>query len=521
MRIAVKAPFMNLATAMKRNASQILSVAGQRLLPRHIPISFKLAFVITVLIVSGMGLLGLWMIGHQSRVMQAQLHDFGLTQAQQLAEIIAEPILSEDNLALRILTKQLAGSEKVLGVAIYSDTGAVLSQSGLQPAANTINPLLTTESATLLPAYRDWVQVSDTSSNPGLWWSDANERRVSFIAPVKYQHLIAGFTVVTLSASLLDDALNKARNTIVVGTLLMSLLATVLAFLMSRRLSQPIRSLMRATQAIDQGDFSIRIDDRRNDEIGFLIDGFNNMAEGLLRKSQVENVFSRYVSKKVADQVLANLHEVRLGSRHVQATVLFADIVGFTSITERLQPAEVSELLNEYFSYISVASKQYHGTIDKFIGDCAMVVFGPVEDDPSHAFHAVSCAILIQHLAEQLNIKRHQEDKPLIHFRIGINSGLMLAGNLGSDERMEYTVVGDAVNLASRLSSVACSGQIIVCESLITAHDIEQQIEWIPYKTIGIRGKSEQVKTCNVLDVHMRHKPVLNANLREVLASKR
>ena len=118
------------------------------------------------------------------------------------------------------------------------------------------------------------------------------------------------------------------------------------------------------------------------------------MAAGLLQKSQVEEVFSRYVSKNVADKVLANLDEVRLGSQHLEATVLFADIVGFTSIAEGLQPSQVSDLLNEYFSYISVACKLYHGTIDKFIGDCAMLIFG-LGDDRLHRYHAVACALLI------------------------------------------------------------------------------------------------------------------------------
>lgn len=495
------APGLSLGRALLRRIAELRE--------SHIPIAIKLGLVIAFLIVTGMGSLGIWMAGNQDRLMHEQLHDFGVTVVQQLAHIANEPILSEDSLGLTVLTTRFTQSEKVLGAAIYADTGELLASAGLQPVAG-FNPVGDSREGADEPV-RHW------------FWEDAaagGARRVSFVTAAKHRDLTTGYAMVTLSASLMEAASHKARDTILYATLFMCLLASLAALMMSRRLSRPIHTLMEATQAVGRGDLDVRIADRRNDEIGVLIDSFNSMADGLLIKARVEQMLSRYVSKNVAERILANLDQIRLGSRHVDATVLFVDIVGFTGLAERLQPTEVSDLLNEYFSYISVVCKLYNGVIDKFIGDCAMLVFGAVEDDPEHEFHALASAVLIQKLAARLNIRRQAAGLPRVDFRIGVNSGRMLAGNLGSDERMEYTVVGDAVNLASRLASEAKSGQIIVREELFMNPGLHPRICGAPHKTIAIRGKSSPVTTYNVSDIHSSYQRSLEANLEEIIASR-
>lgn len=475
------------------------------ILPSHIPIALKLAFAITLLVVLGMSALGLFILGNQNQVMREQLDDFGLTIASHLAQLAAEPVLSEDSLRLRLLTANLVEDKQVLGAAIYARNGELLSSIGIVPESS---PSFVESQGMVQQQY--W-------PNP----AQPEERFVSFTAKSVYQGVEVGYSSVTLSASLMDAANKKARRAIISATIAMSLLASLLAYFMSRRLSQPIHSLMQATQAIDRGDLDVRISDRRNDEIGFLIDGFNSMAEGLLRKSQVEQVFSRYVSKNVASKILANLDEVRLGSQHVEATVLFADIVGFTAMAEKLKPAEVSSLLNEYFSYISFACQLYGGVVDKFIGDCAMLVFGAVENDRDQTMNAICCAVLIQKLAEQLNMQRRRNGQAEVFFRIGMNSGSMLAGNLGSDERMEYTVVGDAVNLASRLCYAADAGQIIVREELIAQLRSRSSVQATAQGDLPIRGKTHPVKVYEVTGIHKKYHPRLEAYLEEVLSSRR
>ncbi|WP_158078585.1 adenylate/guanylate cyclase domain-containing protein [Microbulbifer mangrovi] len=489
--------------ATLRHIADGLQSRFSRLLPRRVPIAFKLALVMTLLLVLGMASLGLFISDNQNRLIRTQLHDFGSSMALQLAKQASEPILSENSLNLRMLTTNLGLDEKILGAGIYGHDGAALSTTGIQP--DLAEPNFQSTSATSLPWFR---QATDGS----------RERMISFIAPATYQGVQVGSVVVTLSASLMDQAAVRARDAIIYATLAMTVLASLLAYWLSRRLSLPIHHLMEATRAIDRGDLAIRIDQQRNDEIGYLFEGFNNMAAGLLKKSQVEQVFSRYVSKNVADKVLANLDEVRLVDRPIEATVLFADITGFTAMSEKLQPSQVSELLNEYFSFISRACSLYGGVVDKFIGDCAMLVFGVLEDDTDHAFNAVSCAVLIQQMAAQLNEERRADGRPEIHFRIGVNCGAMLAGNLGSEERMEYTVVGDAVNLASRLCCEAQPDQIIIREQLYSM--LKPRIVAQAGQTLPIRGKSTPVGIYSVEDIHRDYQPELRANLNKLLNTR-
>ncbi|WP_226664955.1 adenylate/guanylate cyclase domain-containing protein [Microbulbifer aggregans] len=486
-----------------RHIKDGLHKSVSRLVPRHVPIALKLALTMTLLLILGMTSLGLFISDSQNRLIRTQLHDFGNTMALQLAKLASEPILSENNLNLRMLTTNLSQDEKVLGAGIYAHNGELLSATGIQPK-RTLSPS-DFSGATSQAWYRD---KADGSS----------ERVISFIAPANYQGVRAGSVVVTLSASQMDRAAAGARNAIIYATLAMTILASLLAYWLSRRLSLPIHHLMEATRAIGRGDLATRIDQQRNDEIGFLFEGFNNMAAGLLKKSQVEQVFSRYVSKNVADKVLANLDEVRLVDRPIEATVLFADITGFTAMSEKLQPSQVSELLNEYFSYISNACSMYGGVVDKFIGDCAMLVFGVLEEDTDHTFNAVSCAVLIQKLAAQLNEQRRANGRPEVHFRIGINSGAMLAGNLGSDERMEYTVVGDAVNLASRLCCEAQPNEIIIRKQLFTM--LQPRIIAQAGQNLPIRGKSAPVRIYSVQDLQQNNQPLLQANLQKILNSQ-
>src|SRR5512142_121347 len=126
------------------------------------------------------------------------------------------------------------------------------------------------------------------------------------------------------------------------------------------------------------------------------------------------------------------METVERGGRRVEATVLFADIAGFTSLSENMHPEEVSALLNEYFSCIAQAAHAFHGHVDKYIGDCAMLLFGVPAEDDDHVFHATACAVVIQRAIHTLNQRREADGLVPVHFRIGINNGVMLAGNMGS-----------------------------------------------------------------------------------------
>jgi adenylate cyclase len=287
-----------------------------------------------------------------------------------------------------------------------------------------------------------------------------------------------------------------------------------------KRLSRPIYDLMDATRAVGEGQFDVRLRERRHDEIGYLMDAFNHMGQGLLEKSQVESVFSRFVPKNVAQQMLANLDQIQLGGQRVVGSVLFADIVDYTGISEKLPPEEVAQLLNDYFGLMTQAAMLHGGMVDKFIGDCAMIVFGVPEADPRHHLKAIGCAVFLQKVLAEMNRHRVSKGLPAVEVRMGVNSGEMLAGNLGSDQQMQYTVVGDSVNLASRLSSVAEANQIVVREDLLEWPEVDARFETRRHRRLRLRGMEGEVTTWLVLDTRGAWKRAMERRVDEFLAER-
>ena len=217
---------------------------------------------------------------------------------------------------------------------------------------------------------------------------------------------------------------------------------------------------------------------------------------------------------------MENLEDVQLGGRHVSGSVLFADIVGYTEMTRQLTPADTAQLLNEYFSHISRASALYHGTVDKFMGDCAMLVFDVPEHDDEHCYHAVACGVLIQRLVDELNAMRASHGLFPVRFRLGINTGEMLAGNLGSRERMEYTVVGDAVNLASRLCDVAQPGELVISEAVYRCCvEDKQTVEVHGQRTLRVKNVPDEVLAYGVSGLGRDAEPLLADQLAELLVT--
>ena len=473
---------------------------------KRAPIAIKLAISIALLIVTGMSFLGFAIMHHQKNELSQQVNTMGNTLARHLAGSASDLVMADDVLGLETLVKNLPDNN-VLGVLVIAENGTPLASSGIQPAQ------------ALIEMQRKNAAVHQVNA---FNWEVFGEDRalISFISPIKYNDLVAGHVVLTFSLNAMQQSLGESRAMIIFITGLTTWLAIGVAFVMSRHLSRPIQQLVIASQEIERGNYTYRLREERNDEIGDLEQAFNQMAAGLLRKTQVENAFSRYVASNVARKIMETPDQIELGGRHVQASIVFADVVGFTSVAENMAPQAVSELLNEYFSYISTISSLYKGHIDKFIGDCAMIVFGVPDDDSDHSFHAVACAVMIRKLVMKLNETRTARGIVPVNFKIGINSGIVVAGNLGSQERMDYTVIGDTVNIASRLSDVAGSNQIVVLDELYQQDQIKQRIIARPFQVIQVRGKQKPVTTWLIDDVSGDDLQVMQTRIDIILEDK-
>ena len=479
---------VTLLAAVSHQASASLRAARglfrPRQLPERVPIAIKLALTFTVLIGAGMITLGFLVGSNQTSLLEEQIDKFGNTLVLQMVETAREPLLANDHLNLERVTTSMNQDSNIEGAAIYSDERVLVVQTGAVPP---------------LPA-RQLFSANRTFFR----WETAQKNLISYVSPIVFRDIIVGYALLTFDHSVMNKA-KEETIAMVVSTILLVLLAAIAAsFYLGKRLTRPIHEMMLASRAFSEGKFDYRITEHRNDELGVLMQSLNLMGEGLLRKEQVEKIFSRYVSPQVAKQAIADLEhveELELGGRHVEASVLFADIVGFTSLSENTSPQEVSALLNLYFSHIARAVLFCGGHIDKYMGDCAMIVFGVPEEYEGHSFKAMACAWMILELVREMNTRRRQRQLIPLEFRIGVNSGNMLAGNMGSTERMEYTVVGDAVNLASRLSHAGKPGEAILTEQMLRGKKVETRVATARHGKIQLRGKKEPVSIYQIIDI--------------------
>ena len=477
---------------------------------QRMPLAYKLSFFITILVVTCMSLLGIILIQQQSQQMQEQIIEQGTTLARLMAQSVKEPLLAEDGLALDTTTSSFAKGSSVLGAAISSLQGDIISKAGILHDEK--NP----ETRNLL---KQFIKSGDSSHN-WEWRSMFGNNRhgvMTFIQPVIYQEVTAGYAQISFSQSGMRESATRALQAFIAATILIIALGVAMAFALGRRITLPIDKLVNASHAIGQGNYSFRFKEHRKDELGLLMEAFNDMAQGMLEKTQVKSALSRYVSAGVAREIFSNLDDVGLSGKRVDGSVLFADIKGFTQIAENMRPEELVSILNRYFTLITCACEINHGMVDKYMGDGVMLVFGAPEPDTDHAFHAITCALLIQGLVAHENALREEQGKFPVQFRIGVNTGSMLAGNMGSRERMEYTVVGDTVNLASRLCGITNGNEIVISREMYLRDDVRTRVIAGEYQSIRLRGISQPVTTYRVEQLTAAGQEILALQFEDIL----
>jgi adenylate cyclase len=211
------------------------------------------------------------------------------------------------------------------------------------------------------------------------------------------------------------------------------------------------------------------------------------------QKREIKRLFGRYVSKDVIEQLIADPALATLGGQRREMTVLFSDIRGFTTAAEQGAPEAVVAQLNEYFSEMVDVLFKHRGTLDKFVGDMVMGLFGAPIEDPAHADHAVLAAIEMVEALERLNVRWRAEGRPALDIGIGINTGEMIAGNVGAEAIMSYTVIGDAVNLGARLESLNKDYGTRILVSEATRAKLTAAVATRPIGSVTVKGKTQPV----------------------------
>ncbi|PXA05339.1 hypothetical protein DDZ13_00295 [Coraliomargarita sinensis] len=277
-----------------------------------------------------------------------------------------------------------------------------------------------------------------------------------------------------------ERLLSGIRNIFLLFALAGFLVSLLLSHVLAGGLHAPVLRLREAAHRIGKGDYSARVEVRSRDELGQLGDAFNSMAEGLELKERYKAVLSKVADRKVADRLMQG--QINLGGETVHATVMFCDIRGFTRMTEGMDPHEVIAIMNTHMTAMTEIVHAHGGVVDKFVGDEIMALFGvpvPGDDDIGQALR---CAKAMVARCQEMNASR----EPPIEIGIGIAHGEMVAGCMGSEDRLNYTVLGDRVNLASRLCSQAKPMEIVVDEPVRNATGLD--LPDSERQTIALKG---------------------------------
>ena len=217
------------------------------------------------------------------------------------------------------------------------------------------------------------------------------------------------------------------------------------------------------------------------------------------KKAKIQKAMGKYLSYDVMQNVVENIDNISLGGKRANITVLFADIRNFTSISESMDADSVSKILNEYFSALVPIIEEHNGVLNKFMGDAVLAIFGEPKKSNNHALDAVKCADKMLKKVKYLQDKWLEEGKPRIEIGIGISTGEAFIGNIGSQERLEYTVIGDTVNTASRIENYnkVYRTNFLISES--TYDKVKDFVDVITIKNVVIRGKANKINLYEVI----------------------
>jgi class 3 adenylate cyclase len=283
------------------------------------------------------------------------------------------------------------------------------------------------------------------------------------------------------------------------------LLGLAVAALITNRLSRPVRSLASAMRDVQRGNLNIELPVSSTDEVGRLTDSFNFFVKELRSKQRLKQTFGKYIDPRILEHMLAQPDAEAVASGRREMTVLFADLVGFTGLSERLTPLLMVTLLNRHFGLQALAVQEHHGVVDKFIGDSVMAFWGqPFVKPEEHA--VLACRAAQAQLAALNTLHRElpditglRRDAPVIDLGIGICTGEVVVGNIGSENTRSYTVIGDTANLAARLETAnrVYGTHVLVAES--TAQAVGSQFEMREIDTIFVKGKIETTRVFELM----------------------
>jgi len=300
-----------------------------------------------------------------------------------------------------------------------------------------------------------------------------------------------------------EKAFEAVRKVIIVNILIAVMViaaAFLIIYFFSKTITVPLRELVDASKRIEEGRFHVKLKPRARDEVGLLMRSFVHMGAGLAERERLKDTFGKFVNKEVAERAAKGT--LKLGGERKAVTIFFSDIRNFTSISESMEPEDVVDFLNKYMTRMVSCVNATGGNVDKYIGDAIMAVWGaPLAElsEAQYAERAINAALMMRKELVDFNRDRGGPRKPIIRIGCGINSGPVIVGQIGSTERLEYTVIGDAVNLASRIEALNKPFATDILVSERTYSLVRGLFRCEPMKPIQVKGKNESIQIYAVI----------------------
>ncbi|MEM7409023.1 MAG: adenylate/guanylate cyclase domain-containing protein [Myxococcota bacterium] len=423
---------------------------------RSLQVKFS-ALVVALLVTACVGLAVL-ATQHERQALEAEVEKRGRALASSLAGAAKEPLLDtgggdfDPELSLERLIQEVSDSEGVIAVRLLGRDGSVVASRDPAERGSPGEPRATDLAAGELMAI------------------GRSGRRLSVAAPVLYSDVRIGEAQVEFDLQVLVDPVVASNTQQLAAVAVVVVVVGVLAGTgFVALLVGPLRRLRVGVERLAAGDVTVRVPPTSRDEVGELTRAFNEMGDSLEQKQKIQQAFGRYVDDYVLDQLLQSDADQKKAGTERDVTILFVDIRQFTRLSEGMAAHQVVGLLNECFQLISDIILGAGGTIDKFIGDSVMAYFGAPVPQADHSLRAVTAAIEIARAVERRNLQlaaTPDDARVPMSIGIGIHSGSVVVGNIGSDRRTDFTAIGDAVNVAHRLEKLARPGEILVSEAV-------------------------------------------------------
>jgi len=478
----------SLSDNIRELVGKVRGTFTERLPAPKIPIWFQLS-ITTILVVSLTALVfNFIFLKRQKENLYQQIVKIGLVSLNYFDNNAKIPLIEDDVLQLNTLVKNAGQVDGIRYAFITDNQNKIKAHTDTQKIGRPMDAFQNIRNKTSKGNDHFFVHTLNDGS-----------QILNLTRAIHFQDKPLGFVHVGVSIDFIEEMIQKEATSIIFITLLIVLLGIIMSVIMGFRYSSPISKLMIATRETSNGNYRHKVILKRNDELGNLATAFNEMNEKLWKNSLMQESFGKYVGNEILEMIMANPQNTWLKGHRNEATILFADIRGFTSYSDSKEPEQVVAMLNKYFEIATNAILEYGGYVDKFVGDAVLGVFGVPVYRKNHVERAVKAAFRLQ---QKLQEASKTDNKLYAAVGIGIDTGIVVSGNIGSQAKMEYTVIGDSVNVASRLNGLARSGEIIISRNVVSIIEGIIEIEALPVQ--NIKGKTQPIEVFKVLNIHER-----------------